>query len=192
MRSAGGGAAMTADDEGSDGAAAPAGRPSRPKHKGPDSPARSPHPQAKSVGWALMHAARLHRARVGERLAELGLFAGQEQVIQALADGPMTMGELAATLRVRPPTASKTVARLGALGVLTRAVEDGDGRLVRVGLTPAGREKAAAIEGIWAVVEDELLDGLDRKARRRLRRGLRRAARNLAGAAPALAPPEPA
>ncbi len=64
-------------------------------------------PAGKSVGWALVQAARLHRARIGDRLADLGLFAGQEQVVQALAAaGSITMGDLAATLRVRPPTAS--------------------------------------------------------------------------------------
>jgi len=67
------------------------------------------HPGAKSVGWALVQAARLHRSRMGDKLADLGLFAGQEQVLQALAATDiMTMGELAGILRVRPPTASKT------------------------------------------------------------------------------------
>ena len=65
------------------------------------------HPGIKSVGWALVQASRLHRSRTGDKLSELGLFAGQEQVLQALSNsGPMTMGELAAILRVRPPTAS--------------------------------------------------------------------------------------
>ena len=78
-------------------------------------------PGVRSVGWALVQAARLHRARTGDRLAKLGLFAGQEQVVQALAAaGTMTMGDLAALLRVRPPTASKTVTRLAALGIVER------------------------------------------------------------------------
>ena len=34
-------------------------------------------PGIRSVGWALVQAARLHRARTGDRLAKLGLFAGQ-------------------------------------------------------------------------------------------------------------------
>ena len=141
-------------------------------------------PGAKSVGWALVQAARLHRARVGDRLAALSLFAGQEQVVQALAAaGTMTMGDLAATLRVRPPTASKTISRLAALGVVERRAEAGDGRIVRVRLTEAGLAKAEAIERLWDEVEAELLDGFDQKDRRRLRKLLRRAARNLADAA---------
>ena len=42
-------------------------------------------PGSRSVGWALVQAARLHRARTGDRLAKIGLFAGQEQVVQALS-----------------------------------------------------------------------------------------------------------
>ncbi|WP_407518828.1 MarR family winged helix-turn-helix transcriptional regulator [Methylobacterium oryzisoli] len=141
-------------------------------------------PGAKSVGWALVQAARMHRGRIGDRLAALDLFAGQEQVVQALAAaGTMTMGDLAATLRVRPPTASKTVTRLAALGFVERQAEAGDGRIVRVRLTEAGLAKAAAIDRIWDEVEAEMLDGFEGKERRRLRKLLRRAARNLAGAA---------
>lgn len=139
------------------------------------------HPGAKSVGWALVQAARLHRARMGDKLAGLGLFAGQEQVLQALAaSGLMTMGELASVLRVRPPTASKTVSRLAAMSLVERHAEPVDARVVRVKLTEAGYLKAQAIEHLWGEVESELLDGFDPKERRRLRKSLRRVAKNLA------------
>ncbi len=152
--------------------------------KGEGAARRIRPPGAKSVGWALVQAARLHRARIGDRLAALNLFAGQEQVVQALAAaGTMTMGDLAATLRVRPPTASKTISRLAALGVVERRAEAGDGRIVRVRLTEAGLAKAEAIERIWDEVEAELLEDLDSKEKRRLRKLLRRVARNLADAA---------
>jgi len=143
--------------------------------------ATSKHPGSKSVGWALVQAARLHRARMGDKLAELGLFAGQEQVVQALAaEGQMTMGELAGILRVRPPTASKTVSRLAALGLVERRAEPDDARVVRVGLTAEGAAKAAAIATIWDAVETELLGDFDGKERKRLRKLLRKVARNLA------------
>jgi len=140
------------------------------------------HPGVKSVGWALVQAARLHRSRTGDKLSELGLFAGQEQVLQALASsGPMTMGDLAAILRVRPPTASKTVSRLSSLKLVERHTEPGDARVVRVKLTKEGKRKAAAIEALWEEVETELLAGFDNKDRKRLRKLLRKAAKNLAG-----------
>ncbi|HZB62708.1 MAG TPA: MarR family winged helix-turn-helix transcriptional regulator [Microvirga sp.] len=141
------------------------------------------HPGIKSIGWALVQASRLHRSRTGDKLSELGLFAGQEQVLQALADstGPMTMGELATILRVRPPTASKTVSRLASLKLVERHTEPDDARVVRVKLTKEGKRKAAAIEALWNEVEAELLAGFDNKDRKRLRKLLRRAAKNLAG-----------
>lgn len=140
------------------------------------------HPVSKTAGWALMHAARLHRTRIGERLASLDLFPGQEQVLQALSTiDTMTMGELAAMLRVKPPTASKTVARLSAQGLVERIAEPGDARIVVVRLTPEGANRAAAIERLWEEVEDELLIDFDSKDRKRLRKLLRRVARNLAG-----------
>ncbi|WP_375455936.1 MarR family winged helix-turn-helix transcriptional regulator [uncultured Methylobacterium sp.] len=152
------------------------------KGLGSKAPGSKP-PGARSVGWALVQAARLHRARIGDRLATLDLFAGQEQVVQVLAaSGTMTMGDLAATLRVRPPTASKTISRLAALGFVERRAEAGDGRVVRVRLTETGLAKAAAIDGIWDAVEAELLAGFDGKERRRLRKLLRKAARGLAAA----------
>ncbi|MGI6246399.1 MAG: MarR family winged helix-turn-helix transcriptional regulator [Pseudochelatococcus sp.] len=140
------------------------------------------HPVAKSVGWALVHAARLHRTRIGERLAGLGLFPGQEQVLQALSTvDTMTMGELAHILRVKPPTASKTIARLAAQGLVERIAEPGDARIVIVRLTEEGAIRAVAIDKLWNEVENELLDGFDNKERKRLRKLLRKAARNLAG-----------
>ncbi|MGO4573507.1 MarR family winged helix-turn-helix transcriptional regulator [Microvirga sp. 2TAF3] len=139
------------------------------------------HPGVKSVGWSLVQAARLHRSRTGDKLSELGLFAGQEQVLQALANsGTMTMGDLALILRVRPPTASKTISRLSSLKLVERHTEPGDARVVRVKLTKEGKKKAAAINALWDEVEDELLAGFDNKDRKRLRKLLRKAAKNLA------------
>jgi DNA-binding MarR family transcriptional regulator len=139
------------------------------------------HPGGKSVGWALVQASRLHRSRTGDKLSDLGLFAGQEQVLQALAmSGPMTMGDLAAILRVRPPTASKTVSRLSTLKLVERHTEPGDARIVRVKLTKDGKRKATAIDALWDEVEAELLEGFDSKERKRLRKLLRKAAKNLA------------
>ena len=139
------------------------------------------HPGTKSVGWALVQAARLHRSRMGDKLSDLGLFAGQEQVLQALAmSGPTTMGDLATILRVRPPTASKTISRLSALKLVERHTEPGDARIVRVKLTKEGKRKAEAINALWDEVESELLADFDNKDRKRLRKLLRKAAKNLA------------
>jgi DNA-binding MarR family transcriptional regulator len=118
---------------------------------------------------------------MGDKLADLGLFAGQEQVLQALASaGLMTMENWRAFCGCVRPTASKTVSRLAAMNLVERHAEPDDARVVRVKLTEQGQEKATAIEALWSDVETELLDGFDGKERKRLRKMLRKAAKNLA------------
>lgn len=137
----------------------------------------------RTVGHALTRAARMHRARMGQLLAEIGLFPGQEQVIETLSQhGEMTVGALARTLGVKAPTASKALARLETQGLIARANTGEDARITLVGLTEIGRMRAEGLAGLWQTVEDEMLDGLDGKERKRLRKALRRAARNLADA----------
>ncbi|WP_069878775.1 MarR family winged helix-turn-helix transcriptional regulator [Bosea sp. BIWAKO-01] len=136
----------------------------------------------KSVGRALLVAARLHRARMGERLNGLGLFPGQEQALKALQPAPMTMGELATLLRVKPPTVSKTIGRLSLQGLVTREGGSRDGRLVQVALTEHGQTTAAALDAVWNQVEDELLEKLDAKERKQLRKLLRKASKGLSKA----------
>lgn len=134
----------------------------------------------KSIGHRLHHAARLQRALAARRLHEIGLFPGQETVLKLLeeADG-RTMTELAEALRVRPPTASKTVGRLSAQGLLERRASEGDARLVRVHLTEEGRNRAASIDSIRDSLEDLMIAGLDGKDRKRLRKLLRKLEKNL-------------
>ncbi|MDR4308534.1 MarR family transcriptional regulator [Chelatococcus sambhunathii] len=140
-------------------------------------------PYAKTVGYELLHAARLHRARSAQLLQDLGLFPGQEQVLTLLAtqDGGRTMGDLATELRVRPPTASKTVARLAAQGLVERRTVNGDGRVVKVELTDEGRKRAEAVDAIWLELEREASDGIDGKDRKKLRKLLRKLGRNVGG-----------
>jgi MarR family transcriptional regulator, organic hydroperoxide resistance regulator len=138
-------------------------------------------PVQKTIGYRLTHTARLQKALSARLLASLGLFPGQESVLKLLceADG-RTMGDLASALRVRPPTASKTIARLTTQGLVERRATDGDGRLVRVFLTDAGRERGASIDHVWDQLEAEMVLGLDSKEKKRLRKLLRKVEKNLA------------
>ncbi|MFG1182899.1 MarR family winged helix-turn-helix transcriptional regulator [Xanthobacter versatilis] len=138
-------------------------------------------PVQKTIGYRLTHTARLQKALSARLLATLGLFPGQEAVLKLLCeqDG-RTMGDLAGALRVRPPTASKTIARLTTQGLVERRTTDGDGRLVRVFLSEAGRERGASIDSVWEQLEGEMVAGLDNKERKRLRKLLRKVEKNLA------------
>lgn len=139
------------------------------------------HPGRKSIGFQLMLAARLHRTRMATLLGEIGLFPGQEQALQILAQNPegMSMGDLSRTLHVRPPTASKTIARLSAQGLVEREGKAADGRIVRVRLTAAGVEKLARIDAATEQLESEVADLFDSKEAKRLRKALRRITKQL-------------
>lgn len=133
----------------------------------------------KSIGAALTRAARAHRTRLGALLTDLGLFPGQEQILQRLSEADATIGALADDLGVRPPTASKAVARLEAQGLVVRSSAGSDGRVVHVELTERGATRATALADVWDMLEAQLTEGLDGKDRKRLRKLLRKVARNL-------------
>ena len=53
--------------------------------------------------------------------------------------GPITLGQLAASERVTPPSITRMVATLERLGLVRREADPGDRRIARVSLTPDGR-----------------------------------------------------
>jgi len=58
-------------------------------------------------------------------------------------EGPLTLGELAAREHVAPPSITKAVEKLVAAGLVTRAPDEADRRVVRVRATAAGRRRVA-------------------------------------------------
>ena len=91
-------------------------------------------------------AARLRLAvmRLARRLRQQSTADATPSMLSALSvieiAGPMTLGELAALERVRPPTMTRVVARLEEDGLVARDVDDADRRVAHVSLTRAGRE----------------------------------------------------
>lgn len=134
------------------------------------------------VGQMLTLAARRHRARTAALLSDIGLFPGQDKVLQSLAasDG-LSMSAIAAELNVRPPTASKMIARMAAQGLVERRGREGDARLVMVSITAEGMSRVDGLRKIAKRVEREALAGFDDKEMRRLRRLLKKVTRNLGG-----------
>ncbi len=132
------------------------------------------------VGQMLTLAARRHRSRIGAHLSSIGLFPGQDQVLRALSHtNGLTMGEIATLLNIRPPTASKMVARMGAEGLVERRGKGDDARLVAVFITEEGATRAADLDRIARRIEKDALAGLDDKDARRLRKLLKKVAKNL-------------
>lgn len=136
----------------------------------------------KPLTQRLILASRACRSRAGAYLARYDLHAGQDQVLHALSahDG-LTMSALALQLGVQPPTVTKTVTRLAALGYVSRRSSNGDARQAHVHLTREGRTVANALDEVATTVEAEMLAGLDEKDRKRLRKMLKQIEENFAG-----------
>jgi MarR family transcriptional regulator, organic hydroperoxide resistance regulator len=140
------------------------------------------------VTFELLQAARAYRVRSAKLLARIGLYPGQDTLLQLLAThGRMTMGEAAGALSIQPPTVTKMVNRLAAAGLLTTEVMDRDRRKIAVSLTEAAREKIGEIESIWRTLEAEALDRLDPST---VKKQLATITRNLSKSAPKAAAPE--
>lgn len=86
---------------------------------------------------------RLVVMRLARRLrgqAEGGVTASQLSALSSLCNrGPLTLGELSAVERVKPPTMTRIVTSLEELGLVARVPDPDDRRVCRAELTGAGR-----------------------------------------------------
>ena len=133
----------------------------------------------------LQEVARHGRTHYARHLLKTGLYAGQEKIIEALAEvDMMTPGALARMLDVRPPTITKTISRLEEQGFVVRSASDADGRQVQVALTQAGHDVLGAMKKAIAKAEKQALKGLKKKERKQLEKILGKIEVNLTGRAP--------
>lgn len=128
----------------------------------------------------LNSAARLSRTTLAARLLTHGFYAGQDQIMLALAqDDGQTPGQLAQRLGVRPPTITKTINRLQAQGFLDKKASDHDARQAHIFLTETGRDMIKSIEKSVRKTEKQALKGLDKKEQKTLAKLLQRIEANL-------------
>lgn len=148
--------------------------------------ASDPDGGEKGIVATIVSISKTMRVILGLKVAELDLFAGQDDMILALSlETPIRTSALAATINVRPSTVSKMVDRMYAKGLVERTTEMRDARLTLVCLTPAGVEIQAQLKHIRAELDSELeryaasedvgisvadLQGLDRVLAKRLQR----------------------
>ncbi|NMG39216.1 MarR family transcriptional regulator [Chelativorans sp. ZYF759] len=128
----------------------------------------------------LQAASRLTRTALAARLIAHGFYAGQDQVMIVLSqeDG-ITPGVLSNRLGVRPPTVTKTVARLQAQGMVEKLASASDQRQANIHLTEKGGEAIKAIEKALRKTEKQALKGLDKKEQKQLAKLLARVEANL-------------
>ena len=88
--------------------------------------------------------------------AALDLGSGKVEVLLKLADGPMTLREIARAVDVDPPAATVGVDRLEARGLVHRTAHPDDSRRKLVHLTDAGRGAARRAQAILTEPPAEL------------------------------------
>jgi DNA-binding MarR family transcriptional regulator len=105
-------------------------------------PAAPPTPI--EVDRDLVVSLRLAVGRLARRLrqqTEGGVTASQFSALSSIAHyGPITLGQLAAVERLRPPSVTRMVSTLEDAGLVVRHADVDDRRVCRVETTPLGRE----------------------------------------------------
>jgi DNA-binding MarR family transcriptional regulator len=86
--------------------------------------------------------------------------------------GARRLGDLAVSEGVTQPSMSALVSQLERLGLADRQTDANDGRVVRVAITPAGREHLSALRRAGASVFDVLVDKLTPREAASLRAAL--------------------
>ncbi|NML72552.1 MarR family transcriptional regulator [Rhizobium sp. S-51] len=122
-----------------------------------------------SIAAAVTQAARAMRTELSRRLSDSGLYAGQDTVVQLLADEDgLTPGFLAQRLGVKAPTMTRTIGRMEVQGFVERRSDDKDGRLTTVHLTATGRDRLDQIVAAAVETEERATKGLSGKEVRQL------------------------
>jgi DNA-binding MarR family transcriptional regulator len=116
-------------------------------------------------------AARLRLAvtRLSRRLRQQVAGSVTSSQVSALATverlGAPTLGELAASEQVQPPSMTKMVVSLEVAGLVSRREDDSDGRIVRVVLTAEGRralQRSRSLRNAYLVRRLRALSDIER------------------------------
>ena len=125
------------------------------------------HPVKERIGFRLAKVCKAHRGNVAGLLVEVGLHVGQEMVlIELWQNDGLRGGELACRLGVEPPTVTKMLRRLEAMGLIERRPDPADARSFRVYLTGSGRALEEPVLRCWERAEERTFAGLDSAERR--------------------------
>jgi DNA-binding MarR family transcriptional regulator len=104
----------------------------------------------KTIDTELVARLRLSVSRLARRLrqqAEGDITPSGLSALAVIEKGPITLGDLAAGERVRPPSMTRIVAKLEESKLVVRTADENDGRVFRVALTPEGKKTIQQIRG---------------------------------------------
>jgi DNA-binding MarR family transcriptional regulator len=118
----------------------------------------------------------VRRFSVAERadVACCGVTVAQAAALETLLrGGSLSLGALGRRLGVTPSTLSRNVDRLEAAGLVRRRPDPGDGRSLRVSLTPKGEAAARELEAQEVAFAHQVLERLPSERREAVSRAFR-------------------
>jgi len=104
---------------------------------------------------------KAHRQRAEAALNKLGMHTGQEMILlQLWIEEGIPQSQLAASMEVEPPTATKMLQRMERAGLIERRPDPEDARVSRVYLTAHGRALEQPVLNVWKQLEAQMVAGL--------------------------------
>ena len=132
------------------------------------------------LGFQLLQVHKAHRARAEAALNKLGLHTGQEMLLLRLwIEEGIPQSQLAASMGVEPPTATKMLQRMEHAELIERRPDPEDARISRVYLTERGRALEQPVLEVWKQLEAQTVTGLSPTEQALLRRLLMQVSANL-------------
>ena len=114
-----------------------------------------------TTSYTLTKTGTVQKNMLEKKMKEIGLHSGQVFVLMELwkRDGQRQV-DLAARLRLAPPTINKILGGLLEADFVTRARYEDDARSTRIYLTQKGIDVRRGLEDKWAELEEETLRNL--------------------------------
>lgn len=140
----------------------------------------NPKPIPETIGYMIARVCMAHHYRASQFMSDIGLYIGQEMVLQNLwQEDKLTLSDLANKIGVQIQTIHKMIYRMEKAGLVTKNPDENDGRVSRVHLTPKGRELQTATEHVWDQLEQETLSEFTLEEQYILKRLLQKLEANL-------------
>ena len=106
------------------------------------------------IGFQIIHIYRAHRQLAEEAFGKLGIYPGQEMILLLLwLEEGIPQSQIAACIKVEPPTATKMLQRMERAGLIERRPDPTDARVSLVYLTERGRALEQPVLDSWKQLE---------------------------------------
>ena len=113
------------------------------------------------IGPLLVQVCRAQRNRAAAALDALHIHVGQENLVYRLAvEEGVSQTQLAGALCLDASTVTKMLARLERDGVIERRSDTEDARILRVYLTPHGKDLVQPVLDVWRQMEERITQGM--------------------------------